>query len=391
MRALKGTEVASPSWHRSSLAADKFWRRFGNTHYLHIFQYFLALPGTCDEFSFNSLHAHLAEKCEKALRFKIFRETKGGDSEAPGWGAKKVTTQSGHSRAPKAFATNRYFPDRFCIFCSSGSIWLPVPAHPSCSKWIKKHYVWRHFENSRGAILKPQDGDTKKWSSKVDAKEPPRHLRKTVIFLMYFAFFALRIQFGRRSRCALHFQNRQKDIDFITFRTPRLGPTWGTKRNVQNRKMSATLHGSAPVQNETSATLHGNAFCIRMVQMTPPKRVPKKCPKHLFLNPFECFLDPSDGGMAPRRHRAKRAPRCMGAQFLQKHDKFHGFVNKDDALNGTILRPQDQGDKKMTTRSGCQRAPKAFSKNRHFPCIFCIFCSSGSIWWPLLARPAFSK
>ena len=137
MRALKGTEVASPSWHRSSLAADKFWRRFGNTHYLHIFQYFLALPGTCDEFSFNSLHAHLAEKCEKALRFKIFRETKGGDSEAPGWGAKKVTTQSGHSRAPKAFAKNSYFPDRFCIVCSSGFIWLPVPAHPSCSKWIK--------------------------------------------------------------------------------------------------------------------------------------------------------------------------------------------------------------------------------------------------------------
>ena len=94
----------------------------------------------------------------------------------------------------------------------------------------------------------------------MDAKEPPRHLRKTLIFPIDFYCFALPDPFGGRSQCALHFQNKQKRIGFITFRMSRLGTTWGTRRSMQNRKVSATLHGSAPAQNETSATLHGNAF-----------------------------------------------------------------------------------------------------------------------------------
>ena len=134
MHALNVTEVASPSWHRSSLAPDKFRCSFGNTHYPHIFHCFFALPGTCDQFGFKSLHAHLAKKCKTPLHFNIFREIKGGHMEAPGWGDKKVTTQSGRQGAPKAIAKNIHFPDIFCIFRSSGSIWLPLPARPSFSK-----------------------------------------------------------------------------------------------------------------------------------------------------------------------------------------------------------------------------------------------------------------
>ena len=158
----------------------------------------------------------------------------------------------------------------------------------------------------------------------MDAKEPPRHLRKTLIFLAHFAFVALPDPFSGRCRRALHVQNKPKSIDFITFRTPRLGPTYGTKGNIQNSKMSATLHGSASVQNETSATLHGKPFCIRTVQMAPPKEVSLKWPKPLAFKSLACFFpDPTDGGRARGRRRAKRAPRCMGARFRSKHVKKH--------------------------------------------------------------------
>ena len=56
-----------------------------------------------------------------------------------------------------------------------------------------------------------------------------------------------------------------------------------------------------------------------------------------------------------------------------------------------ILRPQDGETKKMTIQSGRQRAPKATAKNIHFPDIFCICRSSGSIRLQLPARPSFSK
>ena len=52
---------------------------------------------------------------KKLLRFKIFRAIKGGHIEAPGWGDKKMTTQSGRQRAPKASAKNNMFPNRYCI------------------------------------------------------------------------------------------------------------------------------------------------------------------------------------------------------------------------------------------------------------------------------------
>ena len=49
----------------------------------------------------------------------------------------------------------------------------------------------------------------------MDAEEPLRHFRKTFIFLIDFAFFALRDPFGGRSRRALLFQNQQQNIGII--------------------------------------------------------------------------------------------------------------------------------------------------------------------------------
>ena len=132
----------------------------------------------------------------------------------------------------------------------------------------------------------------KKRPSQVDAKERPRQSHKTLIFLTYFANFALRDPFGGRSQPALHFETKQKHIDFIAFLTPSLSPTWGTKRNIKNTKTSATLHGSAPATKKTSATLHRNAFAVWMLQMGPKKKASLNQPKPFILNGFERFWDP---------------------------------------------------------------------------------------------------
>ena len=47
--------------------------------------------------------------------------------------------------------------------------------------------------------------------------------------------------------------------------------------------------------------------------------------------------------------------------------------------------------KEWTAPSGYQRAPKAIAQNIYFLGLFCKFCSSGYIWWPLPACPSFGK
>ena len=126
----------------------------------------------------------------------------------------------------------------------------------------------------------------------VDAKELPRQSHKTLFFRTYFANIDLRDTFGGRSQCALHVENHQKTIHFITFLMRSLGPTWGTTRNIKSCKMSAALHGSASAKKKTSAALHGNDFAIWMVQMGPSKQASPKQPKPFILNCFERFLEP---------------------------------------------------------------------------------------------------
>ena len=86
--------------------------------------------------------------------------------------------------------------------------------------------------------------------------------------------------------------------------------------------MSATLHGSAPAKQKTSATLHGNARADVIAQMGPPKRVPQKHPKPFILHAFGRFLEPH-------------------ANTYSVHSK------------------------KQTIQSGCQRALMAMTQNSH--------------------------
>jgi hypothetical protein len=62
-------------------------------------------------------------------------------------------------------------------------------------------------------MLRPEDVETKNRPPKEDAKEAPRHLRKTFIFLADFAFVALRDPSGGHSRHAPRFQNEPKSIE----------------------------------------------------------------------------------------------------------------------------------------------------------------------------------
>ena len=164
MHALAITKLASPSWHRFSLAPDRFRHWFGNTHNPHIFHCLLTLPGTCDQSGVKSLRAHLAKKWAKSIAFTDISVNQRG----PSWG----------------------------------------------------HRMGR------------QKNDHPKWTP----KSPQGICEKTLIFPIDFAFFALRDPLGGRSQRALNFQNQQKIIGFVTFRTSGLDPTQGMKRNIKNYK-----------------------------------------------------------------------------------------------------------------------------------------------------------
>jgi hypothetical protein len=116
-------------------------------------------------------------------------------------------------------------------------------------------------------------------------------LHKTLIFLTYFAIVALRDSCGDRSQHPLHVANKQQHIGFTTFLTPSLGATWGTERNITNCKTSTALHGSAPAKKKTGAALHGNAFAVWMLQMSPPKKALLKQPKTIYFKLFLVFFD----------------------------------------------------------------------------------------------------
>ena len=73
-------------------------------------------------------------------------------------------------------------------------------------------------------MLRPEDVEKKNRPPEEDAKEAPRHLRKTFIFLTDFACFALRDPSGGRSRRALHFQNEEKTIAFTHVSRNQGGP-----------------------------------------------------------------------------------------------------------------------------------------------------------------------
>ena len=171
------------------------------------------------------------------------------------------------------------------------SVWSRLASQKGSPQNVSNHLFLIVFEVFWRPIGAPDLRTPKNGPPQVDAKELPRQSHRTFIFWTYFANFALRDTFGGRSQRALHLENH-KDLDFITFLTRSLGPTWGTTRNIKSCKMSAALHGSASAKKKTSAALHGNDFAIWMVQMGPSKQASPKQPKPFISNCFERFLEP---------------------------------------------------------------------------------------------------
>ena len=172
------------------------------------------------------------------------------------------------------------------------SIWSRLASPKGSPKNVPNHVFKSVFDFFWSPIGAPELRTPKNGLPQVDAKELPRQSHKTLFFRTYFANIDLRDTFSGRSQCALHVENHQKTIHFITFLTRSLGPTWGTTRNIKSCKMSAALHGSPSAKKKTSAALHGNDFAIWMVQMGPSKQASPKQPKPCISNYFERFLEP---------------------------------------------------------------------------------------------------
>ena len=65
----------------------------------------------------------------------------------------------------------------------------------------------------------------------------------------------------------------QKDIGFIHISDALTEAMLDPQGNVKNPKTSPTLHGKAPAQEGTNATLHGNAFRLLMIPQLGPQKI----------------------------------------------------------------------------------------------------------------------
>ena len=139
-----------------------------------------------------------------------------------------------------------------------------------------------------------------KWTPKSSQGDRKKHSFSNHLF----ANFVLRNPLSGRSRYALHFENNKKGIGCINIVDVLTGAMVDLPKEHPKSKTSTMLHGNAPAQNGTSATLHGNAFRVFMVRLDASKKVPPKCPRQLFLKVFSMFFDPTHAEVAPRRHRA---------------------------------------------------------------------------------------
>ena len=129
-------------------------------------------------------------------------------------------------------------------------IWSRLVSPKGSPQNVPNHLFYIVFEPFWSPIGAPELRTPKNGLPQVEAKELPRQSHKTLFFRTYLSNIDLRDTFGGRSQCALHVENNQKLVDFITFLMRSLGPTWGTTRNIKSCKMSAALHGSASAKQK---------------------------------------------------------------------------------------------------------------------------------------------
>ena len=145
MHASGMTKVASPSWHRFSLAPDRFRHRFGNTHNPHIFHWFLKLPGTCDQSGVKSLRAHLAEKLQKSIAFNDVSSNLRGPLEAWGWEDKKNGQPKWTPKSAQGICEKHLFFRLILLFLLFGIHLVAAPGAPFTCEIVKKALVLQCF------------------------------------------------------------------------------------------------------------------------------------------------------------------------------------------------------------------------------------------------------
>ena len=87
---------------------------------------------------------------KQALVFQQKRCPQRGHLEAQGWEDKKNGHPKWTPKSPRGIYEKRVFSDCFYKFCSSGSIWWPLPGRPSFSKKAKKHWFYNVSDASPG-------------------------------------------------------------------------------------------------------------------------------------------------------------------------------------------------------------------------------------------------
>ena len=128
------TKVASPSWHRFSLAPVRFRRRFGNIHIIRTYSVILLhFPALAINLASN-LCVHSWPK--HAIVFLLFRDIKGGHLEAPGWEQQRKQKTHWAKLAPDRSSITcktHVFSARFSSLCGTSRHLRLCPASHRCA------------------------------------------------------------------------------------------------------------------------------------------------------------------------------------------------------------------------------------------------------------------
>jgi len=156
------------------------------------------------------------------------------------------------------------------VFGRDGPDWSPQKGPQKASQTV----YFKLLLTFSGAPLKHlscahQKMEQPKWAPKSAHSE----CSKYVFFRRCLINVVFRLRFWRAILFRFVFKICKKALVLYIFRMSSLRPCWTTQGNVKNPKTSPRLHGNAPTQEGTNATLHGNAFRLNWGPQSGPLQI----------------------------------------------------------------------------------------------------------------------
>ena len=131
--------------------------------------------------------------------------------------------------------------------------------------------------------------------------------------------------------------------------------------------------GAFRQKKERAPRCIGTIFAFSWSRLMP-QMGPQKMSQTIILKLFLMFRGSHSRSNSVEEAPSQTSATLHGSAISPKtYKKSISFSTKNDALNGAVLRPEDVEAKIMTTQSGRQRAPEAFTKNVYFPTVFTSF------------------